>query len=149
MILLPPPLYGAATLLIMWLLHKYYPITSTQAAWPLTAGYSIIAIGLIIELISVLNFSRAGTTINPTHPERTTSLVTNGCYALSRKPMYLGMAIMLTGAALVFRSLTPLLMPLVFCFVVTFLQILPEEKILQESFGTQYESYKERVARWI
>ena len=63
--------------------------------------------------------------------------------------MYLGMAIMLTGAVLIFRSLSPVVMPLVFCMVVTVMQILPEEKILEEIFGEEYRTYKLRVPRWV
>ena len=100
MLLIPPPLYGAVTLLAMWLLKKYYPLQCTGTTWPVKAGIAIVISGLLIELFAVLSFRRAQTTINPLRPDNTTALVTDGIYALSRNPMYLGMAFILTGAAL-------------------------------------------------
>lgn len=149
MILIPPPVYGATTLLVMWLLHKHYPIHCTTAAWPVIAGIIIAAAGLLLELLAVMSFRRRRTTINPLRPDNTTTLVTNGIYAFSRNPMYLGMAIILTGAALMMRCLTPIVMPVVFCMIVTLMQILPEEKILRKNFGDEFERYTETVGRWI
>ena len=133
----------------MWLLHKNFPVITTEASWPTIAGCAIVAIGLIVDLVSVLNFKSAQTTINPLRPHNTSALVTRGFYSISRNPMYLGMAIMLTGAGLILGSLSPMIMPLVFCLVVTYMQILPEEKVLQELFGQDYIDYTRRVARWV
>ena len=149
MLLIPPPIYGATTLLVMWLLHKHFPIHCTTASWPVTAGLVVAAGGLVMEVVAVLSFRKLKTTINPLRPDNTTTLATKGIYTLSRNPMYLGMAIILTGTALMLRCLTPLMMPAIFCFVVTVMQILPEEKILREKFGDDYERYSETVGRWI
>jgi len=149
LLLIPPPLYGAVTLFAMWLLYKNYPIHSTEATWPLTAGIVIVLAGLLIEILAVLSFRRAQTTINPLRPDNTTSLVTEGIYSFSRNPMYLGMAIMLTGAAIMMRSLSPVVMPLVFCAVVTVMQIIPEERTLQQKFGADFENYRRAVGRWL
>ena len=148
MLLIPPPLYGAVTLLAMWLLKKYYPLQCTGTTWPVKAGIAIVISGLLIELFAVLSFRRAQTTINPLRPDNTTALVTDGIYALSRNPMYLGMVFILTGAALIMRCLSPTIMPLVFCLVVTAMQIIPEERSLLKNFGTDYDNYKSSVGRW-
>jgi len=55
------------------------------------AGCIAIAIGLIIDVVSVLNFKSASTTINPLKPENSSNLVQRGFYSISRNPMYLGM----------------------------------------------------------
>ncbi len=149
MILIPPPVYGAATLLLMWLLHKYIPLGCTTASWPLTVGLFVAAGGLLIEVVAVFSCRRSKTTINPMRPDNTTTLITHGIFSLSRNPMYLGMAIILIGAALMLRCLTPLMMPAVFCIVVTIMQIKPEERMLREKFGDSYERYTESVGRWI
>lgn len=149
MILIPPPIYGALTLLVMWLLHKHYPIHCTTANWPVTAGIAIAVTGVFIELLAVLSFRKLKTTINPLHPDNTTTLATNGVYALSRNPMYLGMAIILTGAALMMRCVSPLPMPVVFCALITVVQIIPEERVLKEKFGDSYNRYLETVGRWL
>ena len=147
--LIPPPIYGAVTFIVMWLLHTRYPLTSTSAEWPVLVGWIIVVLGLALDLISLFNFRKAKTTVNPMRPENTSELITTGLYTITRNPMYLGMAIMLTGVALILRSLSPLIMPLIFCLVVTLVQILPEEKALEELFGEEYRNYKHRVARWI
>ena len=149
MLLIPPPLYGAATLLVMWLLHKHFPIHCSAAAWPVTAGIVVVICGLLLEVLAVQRFRRLKTTINPLHPDNTTALATDGIYSLSRNPMYLGMAIILTGAALMMRCLTPLVMPAVFCMIITVMQIIPEEKVLRQKFGDRFERYAENVGRWI
>ena len=146
---IPPPVYGLAALLSMVMLHKHVPVTCTDASWPKYVGWGLVASGLALDLISVLYFRKAKTTINPLRPENTSSLVTGGPYQISRNPMYLGMALMLIGAALILRCLTPILMPWVFCLVVTWLQIMPEEKTLEAIFNGDYREYKNQVARWV
>ncbi len=133
----------------MWQLHNRYPIICTDADWPIIVGVIIVGFGLLLELIALLNFRRLQTTVNPLKPENTSTLANTGVYALSRNPMYLGMAIMLVGAALILRCLTPMIMPLVFCLVVTAVQILPEEKALTKLFGEDYRNYMRAVNRWI
>ncbi len=103
----------------------------------------------MVDLVSILNFRKVRTTVNPLRPENTSSLITEGLYSMTRNPMYLGMAIMLTGAAFIMRCLSPLPMPLVFCLVVTVMQILPEEKTLERLFGDEYRHYKRSVGRWV
>ena len=132
----------------MWLLKKYYPLHCTAATWPFKAGIAIVLAGLLLEVFAVLSFRRKKTTINPLRPENTSTLVTDGIYTMSRNPMYLGMAIILTGVALMMGCLSPLGMPLVFCIVVTLMQIIPEERSLSEIFGTDYDNYKNSVGRW-
>lgn len=113
------------------------------------AGGCIVFIGIAIDLWSVFSFRRESTTINPLSPEKTSALLTDGLYSLSRNPMYLGMAIILTGIALLMRCLSPLIIPMVFCLIITLVQILPEERILEELFDQEYRNYKRKVARWI
>jgi len=126
----------------MWLFQKHHPVVRTDAEWPLYAGALLVAAGFAVDLLSILRFRSEETTVNPLKPENTTSLLTSGIYSVTRNPMYLGMAIMLVGAALLMRCLSPLVMPLVFCLVVTVMQILPEERALEKLFGEEYTAYK-------
>ncbi|MEM7291268.1 MAG: isoprenylcysteine carboxylmethyltransferase family protein, partial [Pseudomonadota bacterium] len=72
-----------------------------------------------------------------------------GIYNFSRNPMYLGLSFVLTGFGLWLGNFAALF--LVPCFVayITRFQIIPEEEILHEKFGTEYVEYCERVGRWI
>ena len=78
-------------------------------------------------------------------PER---IVTTGPYVITRNPMYMGHVIFLTGLALTTRSRT---------VAAATLLLLPwfdarargDEEALLESFGTEYEHYREAVPRWV
>ena len=58
-------------------------------AWPLV----FLVVGIITAVAGIVEFSRHKTTVNPLHPEKTTSLVSTGIFQFTRNPMYLGMLI--------------------------------------------------------
>ncbi|MEE9302341.1 MAG: isoprenylcysteine carboxylmethyltransferase family protein, partial [Thiotrichaceae bacterium] len=76
-------------------------------------------------------------------------LVTSGMYRYTRNPMYVGLAILLTGWAIYLGSASPFLLIPLFVFVLTIQQIKPEEVILEEKFGQEYINYKNSVRRWL
>lgn len=146
---IPPPVYAIAAVVLMWLLNKYYPLLETTQQWPMIVGALLITVGILIDLLAIVQFRQARTTVNPLRPESTSSLVTRGFYAHSRNPMYVGMLLCLVGVVLLMRSLTPLLVLPLFVVVVTLFQIIPEEKALAKIFGEEFEYYKQRVPRWL
>ena len=78
-------------------------------------------------------------------PER---LVTDGVYAHTRNPMYLGHIIYLSGLTLVTRS------PVAACYLLGAIpwfnaRAAEDETRLQERFGSEYKTYKTTVPRWI
>jgi protein-S-isoprenylcysteine O-methyltransferase Ste14 len=105
-------------------------------------GWSIVGAG-------VFEFRRAKTTMNPMSPERAVSIVSSGVYRLSRNPMYLGMALVLVGAAAWWSSLLGYAATALFCAYMTRFQIAPEERALLKIFGSEFSAYKARVRRWI
>jgi len=133
----------------MWFLDKNFPLLTTGQQWPVIVGVLLFIGGVIIDLLSIVQFRRVKTTINPMRPETTSSLVTSGFYAYSRNPMYVGLLVSLIGITLILRSLTPLLVLPLFVLVVTMLQIAPEEKALSKIFGDQFDYYKQKVPRWL
>ena len=76
-------------------------------------------------------------------------LVTDGPNALTRNPMYVGMAGVLTAHALVRRGWLPVLPLAAFVAVIDRTQIRPEEAALRELFGEKYDAYCARVPRWL
>lgn len=82
-------------------------------------------------------------------PENTTGIVIKGLYQYSRNPMYLGLLIILFGFGLWLGSLSPFLMLPVFYWVITEMQIKPEERMLEQKFGKEYLDFKNRVRRWL
>ena len=106
-------------------------------------------VGMIVTLVGVATFKRAGTTVNPMKPETSSSLVTTGIYRLTRNPMYLGFLLVLLGwAAYLSNSLVVVLIP-VFVLYMNLFQIKPEERALASRFGPEFAAYKSRVRRWI
>lgn len=86
---------------------------------------SVLLTGVCITMIlhTAWQMSTNGTTLNPLHPDRTTKLVTVGCYAWSRNPIYLGMSGLQLSVALCFGSLVGILAVPLFMFVVARLHI--------------------------
>jgi protein-S-isoprenylcysteine O-methyltransferase Ste14 len=75
-------------------------------------------------------------------------LVTNGPYAWTRNPMYLGHLIFLAGLALTLRS--ELAAAILAASLVYFhARVKKDEKRLRELFGEPYAQYCARVKRWI
>ncbi|UCE31869.1 MAG: isoprenylcysteine carboxylmethyltransferase family protein, partial [Burkholderiales bacterium] len=106
-------------------------------------------IGVAVGVAGVAAFRRARTTVDPRTPERARSVVRSGVFRVSRNPMYLGLALGLTGVAAWFATVPGLLLVPLFCLYITQFQIKPEERILLASFGQQYAAYMAQVRRWV
>lgn len=148
-LLIPPPawllFFGAS----MWAIDRNFPILEWVAEPWHKIGWVLIAAALLIDLTSLLTFFKKHTTPNPFRPRKTQTLVTTGTYSFTRNPMYLGMVIILTGWGIYLGSIAPFLLIPIFIWVLTVMQIIPEEEILEEKFGQEYKDYKARVRRWI
>jgi protein-S-isoprenylcysteine O-methyltransferase Ste14 len=121
--------------------------------WPLPlrsiAGIAFVVAGVGIALAGVKSFARANTTVNPIRPAATSSLVVTGVYRFSRNPMYLGMVLVLLGwAAYLANAMAFLLVPAFVLYISRF-QIVPEERVLFEKFGSEFTMYKASVRRWL
>jgi protein-S-isoprenylcysteine O-methyltransferase Ste14 len=92
-------------------------------------------------------FKRHRTTVKPF--EVPTSLMTEGVFALSRNPMYLGMVLVLFGLALFLGTLTPFLICIGFGVLLDYRFIRAEERMLADQFAAEWRSYSARVRRWI
>jgi protein-S-isoprenylcysteine O-methyltransferase Ste14 len=94
-------------------------------------------------------FRHRRTTVDPVHPARASALVTTGPNALTRNPMYVGMAGVLLAHAIL-RGSWRALVPLVgFVVVIDRVQIAAEEAALTEVFGDAYAAYRAEVPRWL
>lgn len=112
-------------------------------------GWVLIALGLGLDLYSVMIFIRKRTTVNPLRPGNASELVVSGAYRISRNPMYLGMVLSLSGWAWLLGSPLCLLMVSAFARILIVVQIAPEETVLQRLFGERYLEYSRQVNRWI
>lgn len=142
-----PPIYALLALGAMALLHSYWPLRQLLVLPYSLVGGLWIALGLTLIGIAMGGFKRAGTPVIPF--ERSTALVTDGIYRHTRNPMYLGLTLLLLGAALLFGSVGALLPVPVFLLIVRQRFVLGEERFLEDIFGAEYLAYKQRVRRWL
>lgn len=112
-------------------------------------GTVCLVSGTAVLIMALSSFKRASTTVDPINPENAAVLVTAGIYQFTRNPMYLAFALQLTGLAIYSNNILALMMPALFVFTLNKLQILPEEQVLRQKFGDQYERYCRRTGRWL
>ena len=129
----------------------YYllPDYSFDFALRKTLSRVFLVLGALSGVLGILAFRLKGTTVDPTKPDTASQLVTNGIYQYTRNPMYLGMALILIGAAIRIGNPAGILSLVLFVWYMTRFQIRPEEKALMKIFGEDYEEYLERVRRWL
>ncbi|MBU2985698.1 isoprenylcysteine carboxylmethyltransferase family protein [Saccharophagus degradans] len=113
------------------------------------ASLSIALVGASVILAGAYLFKKHQTTVNPMHPERSSALVQTGVYRFTRNPMYLGMLLIILVYLLLRFSFVGLVLPIVFVFLMTHMQIKPEEEMLAKLFGDTYLQYLQRVRRWL
>ena len=122
--------------------------TSMLACAAAMAGV-LAVLGFVTAGVGIVAFLWFETTVNPHHPERSSTLVTSGVFALTRNPMYLGLALLLAAWAFRLGSLPSLIFVSVFMAYLQRFQIEPEERQMQASFGEEFEGYARRVRRWL
>ncbi len=150
-LLVPPPLWLLLCAIVAYGLAKLHgllglallPQASLLLRWPL------LSVAGLIALLSLLGFIRKHTTINPHHPERSQHLVVGGLYRFSRNPMYLSLLMLLLVWCLHLQSYLALLSCGLFIYLLTRLQIKPEERALAQHFGERYLQYCRRTRRWL
>lgn len=149
-IFFPPPLLYAIPFGAGMLLHRIVGGDSFPA--PLlpslrTAGFVIVALGLLLALTAEILFVRAGTSAIPIRPTR--AIITRGPYRFTRNPMYISLALDYVGLTLAVGYAWPLAgLPLALLAVDRW--VIPrEERYLEEKFGDEYRRYRAAVRRWI
>lgn len=125
----------------------YFGKTSPQTITLILVGISFIGLGLILAFNSISRFVKAKTGIVPF--SESTTLITEGFYRFTRNPMYVGMNAFLLGLLIVLNNPTNLIFLIIFFFIVRNLFVLKEEIQMEETFGDDYLSYKEKVRRWL
>ena len=146
---IPPPAIAVVAAVAMWALSRGAPSLQvpTGIRLPLALAVALAAVGFSVA--GVISFRRAKTTLNPTAPQLTSSLVSSGIYAVTRNPMYLGLLLALIAWAIFLSSAWALLGPLAFFLYIGRFQIAPEERALSALFGAEYTTYMSRVRRWL
>ena len=139
--------YFLILLVLSMLLNFLFPGPAFLSPPSTFFGFLIIGFGFVLALRSRSLFLRNSTTLQLS--EEPTLLVTSGPFRLSRNPIYLGMASILLGVAVVQGTLVALVFPVLFITVIELFIIPGEERKLENLFGEPYREYKKSVRRWI
>lgn len=125
--------------------------TNLGISWPHRQGIALglVCVATVIAALGGIAFRRAGTTVNPLHPENMSALVVGGIYRVTRNPMYLGMLLMLVGRAIWLANVIPWVLLPGFVAYMNRFQIGPEERALASMFGADFAKYRTRVRRWL
>jgi len=128
--------------------------TLSPGASPPSAARALVATAIAgasigLAAASARQFRRQGTTVEPFEPSRASVLVTTDANAISRNPMYVGMAGLLVANAICLGSWTALLPAAVFAVFIDRVQIAAEEPALHANFGAEYDAYRAAVPRWL
>jgi protein-S-isoprenylcysteine O-methyltransferase Ste14 len=114
-----------------------------------TASVATVTGSGVLATSATRSFRRSGTTIEPFDPSRASVLVTTGANAVTRNPMYVGLAGVLVAHAVWRGSWTALLPVAGFVAYIDRVQVAAEERALLERFGADYEAYRAAVPRWL
>ena len=143
-----PPALFAVSILVGFLLNLWIPfaLAIPVVAARVSGGVLLVA-GFALGLGAMRALVGAGTSPVPHRPSH--ALVARGAYGISRNPIYLGMALLLAGVAVLARSGWHLVMLVAFVVGIDRLQIRREERYLEARFGEEFRAYRSRVRRWI
>jgi protein-S-isoprenylcysteine O-methyltransferase Ste14 len=136
---------GTVAGLIPWLLTGWS--SSDPPAAIAVVGALLLAAGLAVLLHAFARFVMEGIgTPAPVAP--TQSLVVGGLYRHVRNPMYIAVAAVIVGQALLLGRAELLVYALAFMAVVATFVRLYEEPVLSRRFGDEYQRYRRAVPAW-
>lgn len=146
---IPPMLLALLLAFAMWITAALLPSLVIALPWHRAIGAILGCVGIIFILAAGAVFRRAGTTVNPIKPDTTSSLVVSGVYGVSRNPMYVGALLALAGWAVFLSHLLALVFLPAFVAYMNRFQIAPEERVLADKFGAEFDRYRNAVGRWL
>ncbi len=143
----PPPLVYLAFIGCAWALARWAPLDLPPHELVAYAGWTAIALGVLLMLWAAWEMLRHRTTINPYG--RPSSLLQTGPFGFSRNPIYLADTLIYCGVGALLDSLWPwLLLPLlIYCMQRAV--IVHVEHLLTRLFDDEYRTYRRRVRRWL
>src|SRR5271165_2163875 len=107
-------------------------------------GVAVYAMGGVLRLAPVFVLGKRFSGLVAIQPDH--RLLTGGLYRVIRHPSYLGLLINAVGWALAFRSGVGLAIAVLMLLVVL-ARISSEERLLSETFGADYQTYRARTWR--
>lgn len=136
---------GTTAGLVPWLLTGWNH--GGDLGVPDVVGAVVSLAGFGVAVAAFVQFVREGRgTPAPVAP--TEELVVGGLYRYVRNPMYVSVASMIAGQAMIFRSVSVLIWLVAFLVAVVSFVTFYEEPTLRRTHGESYDRYREAVPGW-
>ncbi|MEL6208744.1 MAG: isoprenylcysteine carboxylmethyltransferase family protein [Pseudomonadota bacterium] len=142
-----PPVWLVLFIALAWIQSRRLPVFPLDHPILDLIGGVLVGGGVLLMVFAVLQLRQAKTTVIP-HLDPN-ALVTDGLFARSRNPIYLGDAMVLAGLCLFWGSWLALLLVPLFIWLITDRFILGEEERLRTAFGPSFEAWTRTTRRWI
>ncbi|MEJ2028442.1 MAG: methyltransferase [Maritimibacter sp.] len=142
-----PPVWLAVCLGFTWGLSELAPGLAVHLAATRILGVAAVVMGCLAMLAGLVELLRQRTTFVPR--QNPTGFARGGIYQLTRNPIYLGDALVLTGAVLWWDVWPALILVPGFMLFITRRFIFDEENRLRGSFGPDVEVWFGEVRRWL
>ena len=141
------------TVLVPGTVAVYVPLLIAESRAPasgltLALALAVLIVGATVYAWCVWDFATFGRG-TPAPIDAPKKLVVRGLYRYTRNPMYVGVLTVIVGWAIFFRTTDLVLYALAVGTCFHLFIILYEERHLTGEFGSQYESYRSDVARWL
>ncbi len=146
-VLAPAPVFFAAAAAIGFALEHVWPSAWLSSRYATATGIAVIVISIALALSAAARLIRAKTAFDAR--KSTTTVVTGGAFRISRNPVYLSLALLQAGLALVFQSLWVLIAIVPAVVIVHWGVVLREERYLARKFGAEYARYSAKTRRWL
>lgn len=142
----PPNMVYMLTALMV-LLHYLIPLRML-VEYPLNLIGILFLVGGLVTAIRAKNaFVREKLPLSP--GSEPVKILTTDLYGVSRNPMYLGFVVMLIGVWIPLGSVIPVIGPLALFLILNSYYIPFEEQMMNESFPVEWDTYTNRVRRWL
>lgn len=137
--------FGMAAIAIV--LQIVLPLSFMPTIAARVSGVILILMNFLFGLPALRGMLVAKTSPNPKRP--VSALVSSGIFQRTRNPMYVGLTLIFVGLLTFFQNGWGLVLTPILIWLITICVIIPEEKYLEEKFGSKYLEYKSIVRRWI
>lgn len=142
----PPPAVYIGGLLAGTVLHYFYHMPIMSGTISVATGVLLSIAGAGLHIYSIQTLKEAGTTFH-VH-KSSTVLVRCGPYKYSRNPIYFAMGLEYLGLSLILNSLWAVLFVIPVFVIIHIAVVKPEERYLQRTFGSEFQTYARQVSRW-
>ncbi|ODB92043.1 hypothetical protein A3194_06410 [Candidatus Thiodiazotropha endoloripes] len=146
-VILPPPVIHIVSIGLGGVISNYFPMPLPHWLILQWAGAVLSVAAIAMTLWGMREFRASRNPVAPIRPIN--RLMVSGPYRFTRNPLYLSLILLQLGLALVFLNGWMVVMLLPVVVIVHYYVVIREEAYLLGRFGSDYQTYQERVRRWI